>query len=94
MNMFDKALSLIGPEPKPISNEEYRSRQSKLFSQFGENELLILCSSPETIHSNDVHHPYRSQSDMIYLTGWYEPESVMVAQFVYDSWTVSIFVQP
>ena len=47
MSMFDEALSLIGPEPKPISNEEFRSRQRKLFSQFDENELLILCSSPE-----------------------------------------------
>ncbi len=94
MSMFDEALSLIGPEPKPISNEEFRSRQSKLFSQFDENELLILCSSPETIHSNDVHHPYRSQSDMIYLTGWYEPESVMVAHFTDGDWSVSIFVQP
>ena len=94
MGMFDEALSLIGPEPKPISNEEFRSRQRKLFSQFDENELLILCSSPETIHSNDVHHPYRSQSDMIYLTGWYEPESVMVAQYTDGDWSVSIFVQP
>ena len=31
---------------------------------------------------------------MIYLTGWYEPESVMVAQFTDGDWSVSIFVQP
>ncbi|RPG76995.1 MAG: M24 family metallopeptidase [Euryarchaeota archaeon TMED248] len=94
MGMFDEALNLIGPEPKPISNDEFRSRQNKLFSQFEKEDLLILCSSPETIHSNDVHHPYRSQSDMIYLTGWYEPESVMVAQYNEGDWSVTLFVQP
>ena len=76
MNMFDKALSLIGPEPKPISNEEYRSRQSKLFSQFGGNELLILCSSPETIRIFERCSPPISltkRHDL--LTGWYEPDS-------------------
>ena len=92
--MFDEALRQVGPEPKPISKEEYRSRQSKLFSQFENDDLLIVCSSPETIHSNDVHHPYRSQSDMIYLTGWYEPESVMVAKFNDGGWSVTLFVQP
>jgi Xaa-Pro aminopeptidase len=92
--MFDAAMQRVGSAPAPISNDEYRSRQNRLFSQFGKNDVIIICSSPETIHSNDVHHPYRSQSDMIYLTGWYEPESLMFAQNIDGKWQVSLFVQP
>jgi len=92
--MFDAARSLVGSPPAPISNDEFRSRQSRLLSQIGNDEIVILCSSPETIHSNDVHHPYRSQSDMIYLTGWYEPESVMIAENIDNEWLVTLFVQP
>jgi len=92
--MFDDARALVGSAPPPISIDEFRSRQNRLFSQIGSDEIVILCSSPETIHSNDVHHPYRSQSDMIYLTGWYEPESVMFAECIDGVWKVTLFVQP
>ena len=92
--MFDAAMSLVGSAPDPISIDEFRSRQSRLLSQIGNDEIVILCSSPETIHSNDVHHPYRSQSDMIYLTGWYEPESVMLAEYIDSEWIITLFVQP
>ncbi|MDG1551157.1 MAG: aminopeptidase P N-terminal domain-containing protein [Candidatus Poseidoniaceae archaeon] len=92
--MFDAAMSLVGSAPDPISIDEFRSRQSRLLSQIGNDEIVILCSSPETIHSNDVHHPYRSQSDMIYLTGWYEPESVMLAEYIGSEWIITLFVQP
>ena len=92
--MFDAAMSLVGSAPDPISIDEFRSRQSRLLSQIGNDEIVILCSSPETVHSNDVHHPYRSQSDMIYLTGWYEPESVMLAEYIDSEWIITLFVQP
>ncbi len=92
--MFDAAATLLGRSPSPITKDEYRNRQNRLFSQFSNEEIIILCSSHETIHSNDVHHPYRSQSDMIYLTGWYEPESVMFAMNIDGDWHVSLFVQP
>jgi len=92
--MFDAARGLVGDAPAPISMDEFRSRQSRFFSQIGNDEIVILCSPPETIHSNDVHHPYRSLSDMIYLTGWYEPESVMLAEYIENEWIVTLFVQP
>ncbi|MDB4657064.1 aminopeptidase P N-terminal domain-containing protein, partial [Candidatus Poseidoniaceae archaeon] len=77
--MFEKMFADLGRMPEPISIEEYTGRQNKLYSTFESSDVLILCSSPETIHSNDVHHPYRTQSNLLYLTGWTEPESVMCA---------------
>tara|TARA_B100000767_G_scaffold273802_1_gene304997 strand:+ start:1604 stop:2974 length:1371 start_codon:yes stop_codon:yes gene_type:complete len=92
--MFDKMFADLGRMPEPISINEYTARQNQLYSTFKPSDVLILCSSPETIHSNDVHHPYRTQSNLLYLTGWTEPESVMCATMSSGSWKTHLFVQP
>ena len=92
--MFEKMFAGLGKMPAPISIEEYISRQNELYSTFQPSDVLILCSSPETIHSNDVHHPYRTQSNLLYLTGWTEPESIMCATKASGNWKTHLFVQP
>jgi Xaa-Pro aminopeptidase len=92
--MFEKMFADLGRMPEPISIEEYIARQNQLYSTFEPSDVLILCSSPETIHSNDVHHPYRTQSNLLYLTGWTEPESVMCATMSSGTWKTHLFVQP
>ncbi len=39
---------------------------------------LIAAAAPEYIRNNSVHHPYRQDSSLYYLTGFEEPESVFV----------------
>jgi Xaa-Pro aminopeptidase len=92
--MFEKMFANVGKMPEPISIQEYISRQNQLYSSFEPSDVLILCSSPVTIHSNDVHHPYRTQSNLLYLTGWTEPESIMCATKASGSWKTHLFVQP
>ena len=92
--MFAEMFAQLGDMPTPISNEEIRSRQNSLYSKLNKDDLLILCSSPETIHSNDVHHPYRTQSNILYLSGWIEPEAVMCALNNEGKWETHLFVQP
>ena len=92
--MFAGMLERIGEMPAPISNSEYISRQSKLFDTLAESDILILCAAGETIHSNDVHHPYRTQSNLLYLTGWTEPEAVFCACHNGKEWETHLFVQP
>ena len=92
--MFEKMFADLGKMPDPISIEEYISRQNELYSTLQPSDVLILCSSPETIHSNDVHHPYRTQSNLLYLTGWTEPESIMCVTKASGTWKTHLFVQP
>ena len=40
--------------------------------------LLIVPSAPVAIRNNDVEHEYRQDSDLYYLTGFDEPESVLL----------------
>lgn len=92
--MFEQLREVIGPAPAPISTEEYKTRQMNLLSQLEEHDLLLIPSRPESIRSNDVHFPYRNHSDMLYMCGWEDPESLFMAYFENGNWKTALFVQP
>ena len=92
--MFAEAIAKLPPRPHPTSVDEYRARQARLTAQFRTDDILILSSPPLATHSNDVHYRYRTSSDLLYLTGWAEPETILVIRHAYGNWNTSIFVQP
>ncbi len=92
--MYDAALDLIGTPPSPISTEEYGRRVDRLTSQMRPGDLLIVPASSAAVHSNDVHYPYRTQSDLLYLVGWEEEEAVFTVHHEGGSWVRTLFVQP
>ena len=92
--MWDNTLQSIGDEPSPIGEEEYNARQRRLFSQLRPGDLLIVTAPHESTRSNDVHYPYRTSSEMLYLCGWEDPEAVFVAFNSGEHWVTSLFVQP
>ncbi|MDE0954539.1 MAG: aminopeptidase P N-terminal domain-containing protein, partial [Candidatus Poseidoniales archaeon] len=92
--MWDESLQAVGAEPAAISDDEYRARQGRLFSQLRPNDLLIITSPHVSTRSNDVHYPYRSSSDMLYLCGWEDPDAVFCAYNDDGKWISTIFVQP
>ena len=92
--MWDASLQAVGAEPASIGNDEYRARQSRLFSQLRPNDLLIITAPHESTRSNDVHYPYRTSSEMLYLCGWDDPEAVFCAFNDDGEWKSILFVQP
>ena len=64
--------------PSPIKPTEYARRRRQLMRMAGEDAILILPAAPERIRNNDSHFPYRQDSDFLYLSGFDEPESVLV----------------
>jgi len=92
--MFAEAIAKLPPRPHPTSWDEYRARQARLTDQFRTDDILIISSPPFATHSNDVHYRYRTSSDLLYLTGWAEPETILVIRHAYGNWNTSIFVQP
>jgi len=61
-----------------IKPTEFARRRKQLMRMADEDAILILPSSPERIRSKDTHYPYRQDSDFWYLTGFAEPEAVLV----------------
>ena len=61
-----------------ITTAEYIKRRQQLMKITGENSITILASRAEFIRNGDVHHYYRQDSDFYYLSGFNEPDAVLV----------------
>ena len=57
---------------------EFARRRRHLLELVGDAGIAILPAAPERTRSRDVHYDYRPDSDLYYLTGFCEPEAVMV----------------
>lgn len=57
---------------------EYKKRRKVLMQRLGSDAILILPSATEVLRNGDAVYPFRQQSDFYYLTGFDEPESVLV----------------
>jgi hypothetical protein len=40
--------------------------------------VAVVCSLPERVRNGDAHYVFRQHSDLIYLTGFEEPEAALV----------------
>ncbi len=61
-----------------IKKAEYTRRRKKLMSFMGNNSIAILPSNSEVIRSRDTDFRFRQHSDFEYLSGFPEPDSVIV----------------
>ena len=55
----------------------YASRRSRLISQM-QRGIAVIPTAPEVLRNGDAHYPYRFDSHFHYLTGFDEPEAVLV----------------
>ena len=55
----------------------FKARRDRL-AQAHPNAVFVFPSSHEVIRNNDVHHPFRQDSNFYYLSGFDEPESFLV----------------
>jgi Xaa-Pro aminopeptidase len=56
--------------------------------------VAIIPSAPVAIRNNDVEHEYRQDSDLYYLTGFEEPEAVLILSTVHPDHRAVMFVRP
>jgi len=61
-----------------IKQKEFARRRKQLMDMTGDGSVVIVRSAPERIRNNDVHYPYRQDSDFLYLTGFHEPSAMLV----------------
>ncbi len=57
---------------------DYSRRRKNLMRNIGNKAIAIVPSAPEQVRNRDVSYPYRQDSDLLYLTGFPEPEAVAV----------------
>jgi Xaa-Pro aminopeptidase len=71
----------------------FAERRQALMAQF-KGGVAVLASAPVAIRNNDVEHEYRQDSDFYYLTGFDEPESVLVLASEHPEHKTVLFVRP
>lgn len=72
----NRCIELMRPLTLPV--DSYRKRRKQLMRIAGDDTILVLCGAPEKIRSRDTHYPYRQDSDFRYLSGFGEPDAVLV----------------
>ncbi|UAY36531.1 aminopeptidase P N-terminal domain-containing protein [Moraxella osloensis] len=63
-----------------LPQSEFAKRRAKLAEALPNNSIAILQTAPAHIRNNDAEYKYRADSSFFYLTGFTEPESVMVLE--------------
>lgn len=60
-----------------MSHAPFIARRKRLLQAIGDG-VAVIPTAPEVIRNRDAHHPYRFDSYFWYLTGFPEPEAVLV----------------
>jgi len=61
-----------------ISQQEYAQRRRALMAKMEPNSIAIIPSATEKVRSRDTHFYFKQDNDFFYLSGFNEPESVLV----------------
>jgi Xaa-Pro aminopeptidase len=58
-------------------SQPHAARRRRLLTQIGDG-VVLLPTAPEAVRNADCHYPYRADSHFLYLTGFAEPEAVLL----------------
>lgn len=71
----------------------FSERRTRALEAMRPSSVMLLPAAPLAIRNNDVEHEYRQDSDVFYLTGYDEPESMLLLSTLGDQRAV-LFVRP
>ena len=71
----------------------YAERRQAFAEQMGEG-VAIIPAAPQATRSNDVEYRYRQDNDLLYLTGFTEPDCLCVLSPQHERERFILFVQP
>ncbi len=72
----------------------FAARRADYMKAIGPKAIAIVRSSPERLRNGDAFHPFRQHSDVVYLTGFVEPDTTLVLRPGAASERVVMFVRP
>lgn len=87
-------ISFVENQKRPVlSQSVYAKRRKDFLERLGKG-VAIFASAPTSIRSNDTEYRYRQNSDLYYLTGLTEPESVCLLMPEHPDHKFVLFVRP
>jgi Xaa-Pro aminopeptidase len=70
-------LSSAGLRASEFS-DDLKARRARMMERLGADAVLVLWSAPPARYSRDIDYEYRQDSNLYYLTGMTQPETVLV----------------
>jgi Xaa-Pro aminopeptidase len=67
-------------------------RRDAYMQALGPKAVAVVRSLPERLRNGDAYHPFRQLSDLIYLTGFVEPETTLILRPGAETERVVMFV--
>ncbi len=61
-----------------LTQDIFKKRRQKLMKKMGPDTVAVVAAAPHLLRNRDTHYPYRQSSDFYYLTGFAEPDAVLV----------------
>ncbi|WP_278374376.1 aminopeptidase P N-terminal domain-containing protein, partial [Idiomarina abyssalis] len=61
-----------------IPQDEFKQRRRQLLESLPPHSVALVAANSEVTRSNDTEYPFRQNSDFFYLTGFNEPDAVLL----------------
>lgn len=61
-----------------MTKHEFQARRIKLAEQLPENSVVLISAAQELLRNGDAHYRFRQDSNFYYLTGFNEPDALLV----------------
>lgn len=74
--------------------DRYRAHRDRLVDAIGADGMAVVPAAGEQVRNDDVSHPFRQNSDFVYLTGFHEPDAVAVLVPGHSDGDYHLFVRP
>ncbi len=76
-----------------VSPSEFAQRRQRFLETMGAG-VALFASTPVAIRNNDVEHEFRQDSDLFYLTGFDEPDTLLILSNEHPEQRMVLFVRP
>jgi Xaa-Pro aminopeptidase len=91
MKTVSKTLANRGPV---LDTKAFAERRTRFISKLLPDSVAIIVSNPEQVRSNDTVYPYRQSSDVLYLSNFPEPQSLLILTNLNDKPEFIMLVRP
>jgi Xaa-Pro aminopeptidase len=72
----------------------FAARRDAYMQALGTGAVAVVRSLPERVRNGDAYHTFRQHSDLVYLTGFLEPDTTLVMRPGAETERVVMFVRP
>src|ERR1043165_7127723 len=72
----------------------FAARRDAYMKSLGPSAVAVVRSMPERLRNGDAYHRFRQHSDLLYLTGFIEPDTTLILRPGAETDRVVMFVRP